>query len=201
MSRSRGSRVSAGMPTSVSAPPGAPPKLGHRQDEALAERCREWYEAYGRLVYSYIRFHLNSADTAEDVTAETFLKAVRSLAKFDPARGSARVWIFRIAENTLRDHLRRSRVRQHISLSQLRDLATDAPSPEEHLLWEEQVAGLLAAVASLSERERDLVSLRYGSGLGSAAIAEIRGLSESAVRKRLSRALRRLRHALEEEEA
>lgn len=172
---------------------------GHRpEDEALAEQCREWYEAYGRPVYSYIRFHVNSADTAEDVTADTFLKATRSIAQFDSAKGSARAWIFRIAENTLRDHLRRARIRQHISLSGLRDLAIDAPSPEERLLWEEQVARLLEAVAGLGERDRDLVSLRYGSELGSAAIAEIRGMSEAAVRKGLSRALHRLRHALEE---
>jgi RNA polymerase sigma-70 factor (ECF subfamily) len=187
------------MPSSASTHREVSTDLGHRpDDEALAEQCREWYETYGRPVYSYIRFHVSSADTAEDVTAETFLKATRSIAQFDPAKGSARAWIFRIAENTLRDHLRRSRLRQYIPLSGLRDLAIDAPSPEERLLWEEQVARLLEAVASLGDRDRDLVSLRYGSELGSAAIAEIRGMTESAVRKGLSRALHRLRHALEE---
>lgn len=122
-----------------SAKPGTSADLAHRHDdEALAAECREWYEAFGQAVYSYLRFHVSSADTAEDLTAETFLKAIRSLEQFDSSKGSPRAWIFKIAENTLRDHLRRSRIRRHISLSHLRDLATEAPSPEEHLLWEEQ---------------------------------------------------------------
>jgi len=122
-----------------SAKPGTSADLAHRHDdEALAAECREWYEAYGQAVYSNLRFHVSSADTAEDLTAETFLKAIRSLEQFDSSKGSPRAWIFKIAENTLRDHLRRTRIRQHISLSHLRDLATEAPSPEEHLLWEEQ---------------------------------------------------------------
>jgi RNA polymerase sigma-70 factor (ECF subfamily) len=186
------------MPPSVPVSPEASTVPGLPDDERLEERCREWYEAYGHQVYSYIRFHVSSADIAEDVTAETFLKALRANADFDPGKGSARVWLFRIAENTLRDHFRRTRVRQHISLSGLRDLAVDAPSSEERLLWEEQVARLLDAVADLGERDRDLVSLRYGSGLPTAAIAEIRGMSDSAVRKGISRALHRLRRALEE---
>src|SRR5690606_2245643 len=144
---------------------GAPGQPASPQGNAtLAAQCREWYEAYGQAVYRYLRFHVHSADIAEDLTADTFLKAVRSLDHFDAAKGNARVWLLRIAANTLRDHLRRTRVRRHISLGYLRDLATDAPSPEERLLWEEQVARLLAAVASLSPHDRELVSLRYGSG-------------------------------------
>jgi RNA polymerase sigma-70 factor, ECF subfamily len=193
----RVARISDMAPSAPVSRPGTS-AVGQPPDQDLAERCREWYEAYGHQVYSYIRFHVTSADTAEDVTAETFLKALRANADFDPAKGSARVWLFRIAENTLRDHFRRTRIRQHVSLTGLRDLAVDAPSTEERLLWEEQVARLLEAVGSLGERDRDLVSLRYGSGLPTSAIAEIRGMSDAAVRKGLSRALHRLRHALVE---
>lgn len=163
----------------------------------LAQQCREWYDAYGRMVYRYVRFHVHSADVAEDLTADTFLKAIHSIDRFAPAKGSVRVWLLRIAANTVRDHFRRTRVRQHLSLGHLRDLAVDAPSPEERLLWEEQVARLLEAVASLSPHDRDLVSLRYGSELDHATIAQIQRMSEPAVRKGLSRALQRLRDALE----
>ncbi len=168
-----------------------------RHDDPLAHQCHEWYEAYGELVYRYIRFHVHSADLADDLTADTFLKAIRSLDQFMPAKGSARIWLLRIAANTLRDHFRRTRLRQHVPLSQWRDLAADAPSPEERLLWEEQVGRLLAAVSRLNQHDRDLVSLRYGSGLDNAAIAHMHGISEVAVRQRLSRALRRLRQTLE----
>ena len=183
---------------SIPARRAGPAGCGGHHEDAPADRCRAWYEAYGPLVYRYIRFHVNSADTAEDLTADTFLKALRFLDHFDPRKGSVRAWIFRIADNTLRDHHRRSRTQPQVSLSDLRDLAADAPSPEEHLLWKEQVARLLKAVAQVSRRDRELVSLRYGSGFQSSAIAEILGMSESAVRKGLSRALRRLRCVLED---
>jgi RNA polymerase sigma-70 factor (ECF subfamily) len=179
-------RPSSG-PHSAPAPsPGTAPHL-----------AQAWYEAYGRAVYSYVRFHLRSADAAEDVTADTFLKVFRAADQYDAARGPARTWIFRIAQNTLRDYLRRSRVRRHVPIGSLRDLATDAPSPEERLLREEQVSRLLDAVSVLSEADRQVISLRYGSGMDTAAVAEVLGLREAAVRTRLWRALRRLRLIME----
>lgn len=165
----------------------APPPL-----EAEA-RCRAWYEEYGQAVYSYLRFHLPGADAAEDVTSETFLKVFHAAERYDPGLGEPRTWIFRIAQNTLRDHLRRSRVRRHVPIGAMRDLACGAPSPEERLLWEEKVARLLAAVAELPERDREVVSLRYGSDLETSAVAELLGIREAAVRTRLWRALSRLR--------
>ncbi len=165
-----------------------------------AERARGWYEEFGQAVYSYLRFHLPNADIAEDVTADTFLKVFHAADRFDPARGTARTWIFRIAQNTLRDHRRRARVRRHVPLTSMRDLAADAPSPEERLLWEEQVAQLLAAVTELSAADREIISLRYGSGLDTAALAEVLGLRESAARTRLWRAVGRLRAGMERSE-
>src|SRR6188472_2943745 len=108
-----------------------------------------WYEAYGDAIYRYLRFQVPSADLAEDLTAEVFLRAVRSADRFDPTRGSARGWLLRIAQNALRDHRRQARRRPQVSLTTLRDLRYEAPSPEERLLWEEQVAALLAAMAEL----------------------------------------------------
>lgn len=165
-----------------------------------AERlCQTWYEAYGKAVYSYVRFHLPSADAAEDVTADTFLKAFRSADRYDESKGQPRTWIFRIAQNTLRDHQRRARLRQHLPIGSMRDLATDAPSPEERILWEEQVARLLIAVGDLTEKDRELISLRYGSGLDTAEVAEVLGVREAAVRTRLWRALSRLRDVMREQ--
>jgi len=167
--------------------------------DAPEARCRDWYEAHGQVVYRFVRFHLPSADQAEDVTSDTFLKAFRNADRYDPARGSVRSWLIRIARNTLRDHLRRARVRRHLPLSGFRDLVWEAPSAEERLLHEERVGRLLEAVAALSRADAELISLRYGSGLDTPAIAEVLEIGESAVRTRLWRALARLRGLLGEE--
>jgi RNA polymerase sigma factor (sigma-70 family) len=170
--------------------PSAPPA------DARQELCRLWYEEHGRAIYSYLRFQLGSADEADDLTAEVFLRAVRSAERFDPLRGTARSWLFRIAQNLLRDHGRRERRRRLVPVGAFRDLHTDAPSPEEQVLWREEVGRLLEALAELSEGDRALVSLRYGSGLSTAEVAEVLGVREPAVRTRLWRALGRLRKVL-----
>lgn len=159
--------------------------------------CRAWYEAHGREVYGYLRFRLQSADEAEDLTADVFLRAVRAEHRFDPARASARTWLFRIARNALLDHLRRERRRRQVPLGALHDLRSDAPSPEERLLWEEEVGRLVSAVAGLGARDREIIGLRYGSGLETREVADILGVAEPAARTRLWRALGRLREVLE----
>jgi RNA polymerase sigma-70 factor (ECF subfamily) len=147
-------------------------------------------------VYSYLRFHLSSPDLAEDLTAEVFLRALKAFDRFDLTIGSPRAWLFRIAYNALRDHQRQARRRQLVSLGGMRDLEYQAPSPEERLLWEEEVEGLLAAMAELSPRDREVIGLCYGSETSMAEAGEILGLSAAATRTRLWRALGRLRKVL-----
>ncbi len=173
-------------PDTSSAPPSAPA-------EAL---CREWYEAHGVAVYNYFRFHVPQVDLAEDLTAETFLKVVRAADRFDPLKGTPKAWILTVARNVLADWRRRARLRQYVTLGTMHDLVYQAPSPEERLLREEEVGRMLDAVADLAPADRELVGLRYGSGLDTAEVAELLGISEGSVRTRLWRVLGRLRGAM-----
>jgi RNA polymerase sigma-70 factor (ECF subfamily) len=173
-------------PAASSAPPSA-------EGEAL---CREWYQAHGVAVYNYFRFHVPLADVAEDLTAETFLKVVRAADRFDPLKGTPKAWILAVARNVLTDWRRRARLRQYVTLGTMHDLAYEAPSPEERMLREEEVGRLLDAVATLPEADRELIGLRYGSGLDTAEVAQLLGVSEGSVRTRLWRALGRLRGAM-----
>jgi RNA polymerase sigma-70 factor (ECF subfamily) len=76
------------------------------------------------------------------------------------------------------------------------DLESGAPSPEERLLWEEEVAALLAAMTELSSMDREIIGLCYGSELSIAEASEILNISSTAARTRLWRALGRLRKIL-----
>ena len=174
--------------------PRIPPARGTVPEaEAL---CREWFEQHGTAVYNYFRFHVPLPDVAEDLTAETFFKVVRAAARFDPERGTAKAWILTVARNVLADWRRRARLRQYVTLGSMHDLAHDAPSPEERLMKEEEVGRMLDAVATLGAGDRELIGLRYGSGLDTADLAQILGISEGNVRTRLWRVLGRLRKAL-----
>ena len=170
--------------------PAASSSAPFAEGEAL---CREWYEAHGVAVYNYFRFHVPLADVAEDLTAETFLKVVRAADRFDPLKGTAKGWILTVARNVLTDWRRRARLRQYVALGTMHDLAHDAPSPEERLLRQEEVGRLLDAVATLADTDRELIGLRYGSGLRTSEVAQILGISEGSVRTRLWRVLGRLR--------
>ena len=121
---------------------------------------------------------------------------VRAVGRFDPERGTAKAWILTVARNVLGDWRRRARLRQYVSLGSMHDLVYDAPSPEERLMKEEEVGRLLDAVATLAGADRELIGLRYGSGLDTAEMAQILGISEGNVRTRLWRVLGRLRKAL-----
>jgi RNA polymerase sigma factor CnrH len=96
----------------------------------------------------------------------------------------------------LGDWRRRARLRQYVALGTMHDLIHEAPSPEERLLREEEAGRLLDAVASLGEADRELIGLRYGSGLETVEVAQILGVSEGTVRTRLWRALGKLRGVL-----
>jgi RNA polymerase sigma-70 factor (ECF subfamily) len=185
------------MPHQMLNPPPAKRPLDPPSEATAQSVCRGWYEAYGVQIYNYLRFHLSSADLAEDLTAEVFFRALKSFPRFDPAIGSPRAWLFRIAQNALRDHQRQARRRPVVSIANLRDLEYQAPSPEERLLWEEEVAGLLSAMAELSSADREVIGLCYGSSeISIAEAGEILGVSAAAVRTRLWRALGRLRKVL-----
>jgi len=158
--------------------------------------CREWFEAHGTAVYNYFRFHVPLADVAEDLTAETFLKVVQAAERFDPERGSAKAWILTMARNVLTDWRRRARLRQYVAIGTMHDLVQEAPSPEERLLREEEVGRLLDAVATLEPADREMIGLRYGSGLDTSEMAQLLGISEGNVRTRLWRVLGRLRKVL-----
>jgi RNA polymerase sigma factor (sigma-70 family) len=158
---------------------------------------RELQRVYRSNVSSVYAFFAYSVDatTAEDLTAATFERVVRSWRRFDASRGRFESWLLAIARNVLRDHLRRQSHRAGPSLDQFpalaEKLASNDGSPWDRL-------DLVAVVEWLSElrpREREVLGLRFGADLSSADIGRCLGLTPDNVNQISSRALRRL-HAM-----
>ena len=158
------------------------------------------YDHYFPRVYNYVRYRVRDAETADDITAQVFERALVSIGSYRPERGPFGAWLFAIARNAVSDHLRAQRRRRWLSLEVLRDRASAEPQPEEVAIHSETRAELLAAVARLSERERDLIALKFAAGLTNRRIAELTGLSYSNVGVILYRAVRRLRVKLSAKE-
>ena len=105
-------------------------------------------------------------------------------------------WLLAIARNVLIDERRSARSRRQVGVDELRDLAMDEPSPEEHMLRREEVGAALTAMGGLSSEDRELLSLRFGGELEIAELAQILAVPAGTVRTRLWRALERLREQM-----
>ena len=159
----------------------------------FAEIYRE--EIWG--VYGFIAYRVRSRGDAEDLTQQTFERALRAWTKFDPRRAPARVWLLTIARNLLVDHYRADPSSRHRPLDEVEEgeLGSEVAAPDLGIDPE-----LATALATLSQRDREIVALRFGGDLTGPEIAELTGLTLANVQQILSRSLRRLRERLEAEE-
>lgn len=145
-------------------------------------------------VYGYIRFRVRDPHVAEDLTAQVF---ERALARLATVRDAARVrpWIFTIARNAIVDERRRRRIVLDLdSADALEHLWID--SPEGEALRRDEARQLLAQLAALNDRERELIGLRFAAGLANREIGEVCGLSEANVAQIVHRAVVKLRRRL-----
>jgi RNA polymerase sigma-70 factor (ECF subfamily) len=159
---------------------------------ALERAC----EAEHSRVYGYIRCRVDSRDTADDLTAQAFTKALARHATFDPSRASLGAWILAIARNVVRDHLRKRRRWRWLPLEGLGDRPTPDPTPESAVLLDEERRRLLEAMETLPERHRDILALKFAGGLTNGEIARATGLRPGHVGVIVYRALGRLRDRL-----
>ena len=144
-----------------------------------------------RRVYAYVAYRMGEGADAEDVTSETFERAIRYRRSYEAKKGELLPWLFGIARRCVDDALA---ARQGTSWER-----PDAVVPD---LEEEAITRLdvAAAVAGLDERDRELIALRYGADLTAAQIAELVGARVNTVEVALSRARARLATALGQEQ-
>lgn len=154
------------------------------------------FERHHADIHAYLRRRLGPEE-ADDLAAETFVRAFRARHRYDPERPSAKPWLFGIATNILRRHWRRER-------RQLRAYARTGIDPvisasdeiEDRVDASDAGPTLAGALASLPRGEREVLLLRAWAGLTDSEIAEVLGIRLGTVHSRLSRARRRMREAI-----
>ena len=143
-------------------------------------------------VYAYVAGMVRDRAAAEEVTAVAFERALRRRSSYSPARGSPRAWLFGIARNAAYDELRRRARTKPVAEPEERR-PPDGDATADVAL---RRAALSAALATLSQDERELVALKFEAGLANAEIGTVLGLSETNVGTRLSRVVAKLRTAM-----
>src|SRR5205085_4748167 len=128
---------------------------------------------------------------AEDVTAAAFERAFRKRRSFDGRRGEPRAWLFGIARNAALDELRRRR--RVAALPVDPEDESSHPSPVDAAEGALRRSVVLAGIASLEPRDRELVALKFFAGLSNSEIASVVGVSESNAGTMLHRAVQKLR--------
>ena len=153
---------------------------------------------HGRMVLRMAqRLLLNDAD-AQDAAQEVFLRLHRSLHKFQEDRDLV-PWLYRVTVNICHDQ--RKRRKPAVTLEDVPELAASEADSEQQLNAQQRRLLLRAALASLTERERDAIVLRDLEGLSTAEVARILGTTETTVRSQISmgrvKLKRRLRESME----
>jgi RNA polymerase sigma-70 factor (ECF subfamily) len=137
-------------------------------------------------------------NTAKDIAALTWQKVFKKFDTFDESKGNMSQWLFTIARNEINMHFRLYYVRKFLSLTGFEDINfPHEKGVEDTLIDNQEKENLLNAVQTLNRRERDIIALKFYSGLNNGQIAEIANISQSNAGTIINRSLRKLRAVLE----
>ena len=142
-------------------------------------------------VFGYLAWFTGDRFAAEDLTGETFERALRLWHRFDPQRGSARTWLCQVARTTALDHFRSERRRTR------REELAAVPERYEDPIAEGLSPEVERALLRLSAGEREVIALRVVLDLDAGGAARVLGISPTNCTTRLNRALRKLEEALD----
>ena len=162
-----------------------------RQKDAFSQLI----EMYGKRLYGYFYRLTGRADISDELLSEMFLKLVE---KIDSYRdGSFDIWLFTIATNVFRDHLRARRREKKFLAWKERQILADSDSGSDSSNY--ATDRMQVSLEKLDEETRELLVLRYYSQLGFREIAEMRSLPIGTVLSKVHRGLNKLRELMEEE--
>ncbi|MGW7521428.1 ECF subfamily RNA polymerase sigma factor, BldN family [Streptomyces sp. NPDC054796] len=170
--------------------------LVERAQDGESEAFGRLYDQYSDTVYRYIYYRVGGRATAEDLTSETFLRALRRIGTFTWQGRDFGAWLVTIARNLVADHFKSSRFRLEVTTGEMLDANEVERSPEDSVLESLSNAALLEAVRKLNPQQQECVTLRFLQGLSVAETARVMGKNEGAIKTLQYRAVRTLARLL-----
>jgi len=150
------------------------------------------YDHYNGTVYRFLYYRVGSHALAEDLTSETFFRALRSMSGFKWQGRDFGAWLVTIARNLVADHYKAGRTRLEMATDDLSDHDTTTPGPEDDVLASLTNEALLGGLRQLAAEQQECLVLRFLQGMTIAETAQVLDRSEGAVKQLQLRAVRNL---------
>ena len=167
-------------------------ELVRRSQEGDAEAFGELYDHYVTMVHRYVWSRVGDRALAEDVTSETFVRALRRIDSLSFQGRDVGAWLVTIARNIVRDHVKSSRFRLEVATADMRDADRATDGPEDAVVQRLTNEQLLACVKQLGSEQQECITLRFLHGLSVSETAAIMGKKDGAIKALQHRAVRRL---------
>ena len=168
----------------------------HSQDAPRA--LLALYDEALPAVYGYFIRRCGDRGAAEDLTSETFLRALRRIDSFTYTGKDIGAWFTTIARNLVTDHVKSSRFKLEVSTADMLDADRGDDGIETQVIERLRDAALLDAVRQLKPEQQECIVLRFLQGLSVAETSGVMGRSEGAVKQLQLRAVRALAKLLPE---
>jgi RNA polymerase sigma-70 factor, ECF subfamily len=159
---------------------------------------RELYARYQDVVFRYVLFRLGDRTLAEDLTQETFLRALRRISSVSYQGRDIGAWFVTIARNLIFDHVKSSRYRLESTTADMVEHSPTTHGPEQQVIENATNSELLKAIDKLNADQQDCIRMRFLQGLSVAETAERMNRAEGAVKALQHRAVRRLAQLMPE---
>lgn len=162
----------------------------------------EIFENYHRRVYNYTYYRISNSYDAEDITNQIFEKVISRYQTYQLNKGHFEGWLFGIAKNCVNDYLREKKKRAWISFDfeSIVGLNSQQKTPEEEAIIKEDSYQLIKLVNKLSQREKNIIALKYGAQMANVEIAKLMDISETNVGSIVYRIIKKLRMEVEKED-
>lgn len=147
------------------------------------------YDFYFPRIYRYIYCRVGTAQIAEDLVSQTFLKVFSNIGSYQHRGHAFGAWVYTIATNALTDHYRKAGRQHDVPLEMARELPDTAPDGEQLAIHNEDRQKVLKTLALLPENYQEVLHLRFFAELEYAEIAAALEMTVNNVRVRTSRAL------------
>lgn len=156
------------------------------------------YDHYVDVVFRYVLSRVGDRALAEDLTSETFLRALRRISSVSDQGRDLGAWFVTIARNLVLDHVKSSRYRLEVTTAEISDSGNADRGPEHQVVTEATNAELLRCVAQLGDDQQQCITLRFMQGRSVAETAALMNRNEGAIKALQHRAVRRLSQLLPE---